>query len=253
MCICLCFSHSINVVLLWFFFLMIRRPPRSTRTDTLFPYTTLFRSPRERNVLEIVTGKDAPTATGVYVGGWQDKDGNFYYLRHSGPEHVLTYAPTRSGKGVGLVVPTLLSWGASSVITDLKGELWALTAGWRQKHAKNKVLRFEPASSSGGVCWNPLDEIRVGTEAEVGDVQNLATLIVDPDGKGLDSHWQKTAFALLVGVILHALYKARNDGGTATLPSVDAMLADPNRDIGDRKSTRLNSSHSCASRMPPSA
>ena len=38
--------------------------------------------PRERNVLEIVTGKDAPTATGVYVGGWQDKDGNFYYLRH---------------------------------------------------------------------------------------------------------------------------------------------------------------------------
>jgi type IV secretion system protein VirD4 len=147
--------------------------------------------PRERNVLEIVTGKDAPTATGVYVGGWQDKDGNFFYLRHSGPEHVLTYAPTRSGKGVGLVVPTLLSWGASSVITDLKGELWALTAGWRQKHAKNKVLRFEPASSSGGVCWNPLDEIRVGTEAEVGDVQNLATLIVDPDGKGLDSHWQR--------------------------------------------------------------
>ena len=189
--------------------------------------------PRERNVLEIVTGKAAPTATGVYVGGWQDKDGNFFYLRHSGPEHVLTYAPTRSGKGVGLVVPTLLSWGASSVITDLKGELWALTAGWRQKHAKNKVLRFEPASTSGGVCWNPLDEIRLGTEYEVGDVQNLATLIVDPDGKGLDSHWQKTAFALLVGVILHALYKAKDDGGTATLPSVDAMLADPNRDIGE--------------------
>ncbi len=155
------------------------------------------------------------------------------YLRHEGPEHVLTFAPTRSGKGVGLVVPTLLSWGASSVITDLKGELWALTAGWRQKHAKNKVLRFEPASTSGGVCWNPLDEIRLGTEYEVGDVQNLATLIVDPDGKGLDSHWQKTAFALLVGVILHALYKAKDDGGTATLPSVDAMLADPNRDIGE--------------------
>jgi len=189
--------------------------------------------PRERNTLEIVTGKDVPTITGVYVGGWQDKDGNFFYLRHSGPEHVLTYAPTRSGKGVGLVVPTLLSWSASSVTTDLKGELWALTAGWRQKHAKNKVLRFEPASSSGGVCWNPLDEIRIGTEAEVGDVQNLATLIVDPDGKGLDSHWQKTAFALLVGVILHALYKCRNEGSSATLSSIDFMLADPNRDIGE--------------------
>ena len=189
--------------------------------------------PRPRNFLEVVTGKDAAISTGVYVGGWEDKDGNFHYLRHNGPEHVLTYAPTRSGKGVGLVVPTMLSWGASAVVTDLKGELWAMTAGWRKKHAKNKVLRFEPATASGSVCWNPLDEIRLGTEYEVGDVQNLTTLIVDSDGKGLDSHWQKTAFALLVGVILHALYKAKDDGATATLPSVDAMLADPNRDIGE--------------------
>ncbi|MFT2112500.1 type IV secretory system conjugative DNA transfer family protein [Marinomonas sp. 2405UD68-3] len=189
--------------------------------------------PRGRTALEVVTGKDLATSTGVYVGGWEDKDGKFFYLRHNGPEHVLTYAPTRSGKGVGLVVPTLLSWPQSSVITDLKGELWALTAGWRQKHAKNKVLRFEPASSNGGVCWNPLDEIRIATEYEVGDVQNLATLIVDPDGKGMDSHWQKTSYALLVGVILHALYKAKNEGTPASLPVVDAMLADPERDTGE--------------------
>ncbi|EDD8358800.1 TraM recognition domain-containing protein [Salmonella enterica subsp. enterica serovar Enteritidis] len=189
--------------------------------------------PRPRTALEVITGKHPLTSSGVYVGGWEDKEGNFHYLRHSGPEHVLTYAPTRSGKGVGLVVPTMLSWAASAVITDLKGELWALTAGWRQKHARNKVLRFEPAAASGCACWNPLDEIRVGTEYEVGDVQNLATLIVDPDGKGLESHWQKTAQALLVGVILHAVYKARNEGTPATLPSVDAMLADPNRDVGE--------------------
>jgi len=188
---------------------------------------------RNRNLLEIVKGKDELTATGVYVGGWQDKKGNFYYLRHNGPEHILTYAPTRSGKGVGLVIPTLLSWSASAVITDLKGELWALTSGWRQKHAKNKVMRFEPASSIGSTRWNPLDEIRLGTEAEVGDVQNLVTLIVDPDGKGLDSHWQKTAFALLVGVILHVLYKVHNEGGAATLPAVDAMLSDPKRNISE--------------------
>ena len=189
--------------------------------------------PRPRTFLEVVTGKGLRTAAGVYVGGWEDKNGKFYYLRHNGPEHVLTYAPTRSGKGVGLVIPTLLSWPASAVITDLKGELWALTAGWRRKYARNRVLRFEPASINGGVCWNPLDEIRIGTENEVGDVQNLTSLIVDPDGKGLESHWQKTAFALLVGVILHALYKAKHEGTEATLPSVDAMLADPNRDIAE--------------------
>lgn len=169
---------------------------------------------------------------GVYVGAWEDKKGRVHYLRHNGPEHVCTYAPTRSGKGVGLVIPTLLSWKHSALVTDLKGELWALTAGWRQKHANNVVLKFEPAAKDG-VCWNPLDEVRLDTEFEVGDVQNLATLIVDPDGKGLVSHWEKTAFALLVGVILHALYKAKHEGGSATLPGIDAMLSDPNRDVAE--------------------
>lgn len=174
-----------------------------------------------------------PVSQGVYVGAWVDSKGRTHYLRHDGPEHILTYAPTRSGKGVGLVVPTLLSWSRSVVITDLKGELWALTAGWRQKYARNKVLRFEPAAASDSVCWNPLDEIRVGTEHEVGDVQNLSTLIVDPDGKGLETHWQKTSQALIVGVILHALYKAQAEGTAATLPAVDAMLSDPNRAVGE--------------------
>jgi type IV secretion system protein VirD4 len=109
------------------------------------------------------------------------------------------------------------------VITDLKGELWALTAGWRKQHAGNKVLRFEPAALHGGAHWNPLAEIRLGTEHEVGDVLNLATLIVDPDGRGLESHWQKSAQALLVGVILHALYRVRTP--VPSLYDIDALLA----------------------------
>ncbi len=189
--------------------------------------------PRPHTIIKRLAGKAPMVSTGVYIGAWLDRKGRTHYLRHDGPEHILTYAPTRSGKGVGLVVPTLLSWGQSAVITDLKGELWALTSGWRQQHAKNKVLRFEPATAAGSVCWNPLDEIRVGTENEVGDVQNLATLIVDPDGRGLETHWQKTSQALIVGVILHVLYKAKAEGTLATLPVVDAILADPNRAVGE--------------------
>ncbi|HAT1880045.1 TPA: type IV secretory system conjugative DNA transfer family protein [Legionella pneumophila] len=170
---------------------------------------------------------------GVYVGAIEDEKGDIHYLRHNGPEHILTYAPTRSGKGVGLVIPTLLSWKQSCVITDLKGELWALTAGWRQKHANNKVIRFEPATLKDSARWNPLDEIRVGTEYEVGDVQNLATLVIDPDGKGLETHWQKTSQALLVGFILHAIYKLKNQGEPATFPNIDRMLVDPNTNIAD--------------------
>jgi type IV secretion system protein VirD4 len=65
---------------------------------------------------------------GVFIGSL---DG--CYLRHDGPDHVMAFAPTRSGKGVGLVVPTLLSWTGSAVIHDIKGENWALTAGWRSR------------------------------------------------------------------------------------------------------------------------
>src|SRR5262249_20614427 len=76
-----------------------------------------------------------------------------------------------------------------------------------------------------------LDEIRVRSQHEVADVQNLATLLVDPDGKGLETHWQKTAQALLVGVILHVIYKSRAESTPATLAEVDRLLADPSRPI----------------------
>lgn len=179
---------------------------------------------------------------GVFVGMWEDKTGKQYYLRHSGPEHVLTYAPTRSGKGVGLVVPTLLTWADSTVVTDLKGELWAMTSGWRKEYAGNKVLKFEPAALDS-VKWNPLDEIRLETEYEIGDVQNIATLIVDPDGKGLQDHWQKTARSLFVGVILHSLYKAKHEGKKATLASVDAVLANPDKSTTETWEEMLEYKH----------
>jgi type IV secretion system protein VirD4 len=167
---------------------------------------------------------------GVYVGAWKD-GGAVRYLRHNGPENILLYAPPRSGKGVCLIVPTLLSWPHSAVITDLKGELWQLSAGWRQQHGGNKVLRFEPAASSGSCCFNPLEEVRIGTEYEVGDVQNLATMIVDPEGIGLRDFWQRASQSLITGALLHLLYKAKREGPPATLPALDAMLSDPGRSI----------------------
>jgi len=188
-------------------------------------------SARWANMDDIKKAKLINNNDGVYVGAYEDDKGKLHYLRHSGPEHILTNAPTRSGKGVGLVIPTLLSWTQSAVITDLKGELWGFTAGWRKQYANNKVLRFEPASSQSSVRWNPLEEIRIGTASEVGDAQNLATLIVDPDGKGLITHWQKTSQSLLVGLILHAIYKLRDQGTIATLASIDGMLVNPEQHI----------------------
>lgn len=166
-----------------------------------------------------------------------------HYLRHNGPEHVLAYAPTRSGKGVGLVLPTLLSWAESVVCLDIKGENWALTAGWRQQHAGNRVLRFAPADAEGSVKFNPLAEIRLGTEHEVGDVQNIAMMIVDPDGRGLNDHWAKTGHSLIVGATLHCLYMAKSEQRTATIVDIAHFLANPEMTISDSLNSMLTTQH----------
>lgn len=185
---------------------------------------------------------------GVYIGGWTEKTGRksiVHYLRHNGPEHILVFAPTRSGKGVGLVLPTLLSWEHSCIVYDIKGEAWALTSGWRQS-AGQKTLRFDPADPSGtGVAYNPLEEIRLGTVREVGDVQNLVTMIVDPDGKGLNDHWAKTGHALLVGAVLHVMYAGQNK----TLAGVAEFLSDPTCTFEDALNAMLETEHDPTGQM----
>ncbi|MGK0129822.1 conjugal transfer protein TraG [Pseudomonas aeruginosa] len=152
---------------------------------------------------------------GVFLGLHSDQ-----YLRHDGLEHVLAFAPTRSGKGVGLVVPTLLSWPASAVIHDIKGENWNLTAGWRSRFSH--CLLFNPTDPHSA-AYNPLLEVRRGGH-EVRDVQNIADILVDPEG-ALErrNHWEKTSHALLVGAILHVLYA----GEDKTLRGVANFLSDP--------------------------
>jgi type IV secretion system protein VirD4 len=155
---------------------------------------------------------------GVFLGRAPSKDGR--YLRHEGPEHVMAFAPTRSGKGVGLVVPTLLSWPGSAVIHDIKGENWNLTAGWRSRFSH--CLLFSPTDAKSA-AYNPLLEVRRGMH-EVRDVQNIADILVDPEG-ALEkrNHWEKTSHALLVGAILHVLYA----GEDRTLRGVANFLSDP--------------------------
>ena len=157
--------------------------------------------------------------TASLLGRWRDD-----YLRHDGPEHVLCFAPTRSGKGVGLVVPTLLTWPGSAIVHDIKGENWTLTAGWRARFGR--VLLFDPTNAQSA-AYNPLLEVRRG-EWEVRDVQNIADVLVDPEG-ALErrNHWEKTSHSLLVGAILHVLYAEPDK----TLAGVANFLSDPRRPI----------------------
>lgn len=139
--------------------------------------------------------------------------------------HCLCFAPTGSGKGAGLVVPTLLSWTHSVVAYDPKGELYAITAGWRRQFSH--VIRFEPTSHNSAQ-YNPLWVVPRG-DGDVREAQNIAEVLVPKDHKGKRDHWQLTAYKLLVGAILHVLYA----GEKKDLRGVLELLTDPERPIRD--------------------
>jgi type IV secretion system protein VirD4 len=202
-------------------FVLVARAIRralSARTD-------LHGSAHWASEAEVKAAKLLGTSGGVYVGAYATAGGT-RYLRHDGDEHVLAFAPTRSGKGVGLVLPTLLSWPHSVLVHDIKGENYALSAGWRAKELGSTVHRFDPASAAGSARFNPLDGVRLRTEYEVRDVQNIVQILTDPDGRaaqGEEAHWIATSSALLAGVILHVLYAEPDP----SLGGVANFLSDP--------------------------
>ncbi len=158
------------------------------------------------------------------------------YLRHDGAEHILCFAPTRSGKGVGLVVPTLLTWPGSCIVHDIKGENWQLTSGFRAQHGR--VLLFDPTNIASA-AYNPLLEVRRGAW-EVRDVQNVADVLVDPEGSlEKRNHWEKTSHSLLVGAILHVLYAEEDK----SLAGVAAFLSDPRRGIASTLRIMQSTAH----------
>ncbi len=182
---------------------------------------------------------------GVYVGGWWDeKKRQQFYLRHDGPEHILCFAPTRSGKGVGLILPTLLSWPHSSVVLDIKGENFALTSGYLASRG-HKTLRFDPSDAEGtSAAFNPLAEVRLDSVMAIPDMQQIAKVIMDPDGKGLDSYWEKAADGFFSGALLHCLIKTKyEEGRDASLYDVAVMLEDPKRPVADLFQEMLDMDH----------
>jgi type IV secretion system protein VirD4 len=124
-------------------------------------------------------------------------------LRDNSEEHVACIAPTRSGKGVGQVIPTLLTWPGSVLVHDMKGENWKITSAWRSQFSN--VMYFNPTDPQCSAHFNPFLEVRFD-ENQIRDVQNIADQMVDPEGKGKESHWDRTADQFFLGAILHVLH-----------------------------------------------
>lgn len=170
---------------------------------------------------------------GVFLGQLP----NGRYLRHNGPEHCAVIAPTRSGKGAGIVIPTLLSWKESAIIYDLKEENYAKTSARRAEFSD--VIYFNPKSVKSA-HFNPLLEVREGIN-EVRDVQNIANMIIEPEVAGVSDHWVRTGNSLLVAAILHVLYTAPN--GEKNLAGVTSFLSKATETLGDTLQQMLETKH----------
>jgi len=174
-------------------------------------------------------------ARGIYLATWPKSFRQRALLRDRGEGHVCVIAPTRSGKGVGVVIPTLHTWPDSMVVMDIKGENFRLTGG-RRKQMGQVVLRFDPTGSS--TCsFNPFDEIPLRTPDEWGDIDNIATSLLDPRGRGtaMDSHWDRQGVGWVGAVLCHLLYAEQNK----TLEGLAHLISgfDPQDQSGDMMKT----------------
>ena len=150
--------------------------------------------------------------SGVLLGVYNKK-----MLIADGYQHILLFAPTGSGKGVGFVIPNLLFWKDSVIVHDIKLENYELTSGWRRDNLKQKVYLWNPADPDGiSHCYNPMDWISKKPGQMVDDVQKICNFLLPEQ-----EFWQNEARALLTGVML---YLVAADDKPATLGEVVRTL-----------------------------
>jgi type IV secretion system protein VirD4 len=154
-------------------------------------------------------------------------------MLHNGEEHVFLGAPTGSGKGVGLIITTGITWKNSVFFFDPKGELWSCTAWYRKNVLKQKVIKFEPLCKDNSTAkWNPYSEIDFQSFDEMSDIITInTTMIKTGEDTKKDPFWDDAPIALLNGVVLHLLYKHYQEQRNLPCPT-DAMsfISSPNMD-----------------------
>ncbi|MDO9306850.1 MAG: type IV secretory system conjugative DNA transfer family protein, partial [Mesorhizobium sp.] len=137
--------------------------------------------------------------------GWFRKRGKILgrfrhqILRVEDDRNHLVIGPTRSGKGACYVVPNALTHEGSMIVTDLKGEIFQSTAGYR-KSKGNQVFLFAPGSDRTH-RYNPLDFIRPDRGDRTTDIQNMAAILVPEVTESENSIWQATAQQVMAGAI----------------------------------------------------
>ncbi|TCP77425.1 type IV secretion system protein VirD4 [Rhizobium sp. PP-CC-2G-626] len=140
-------------------------------------------------------------------------------LRYDGPAHLLTMAPTRTGKGVGTIIPNLLTADRSIICIDPKGENAKIAGRTRERFGPVHVLDPFGGTGIASAAFNPLDTLDPDGLDVAEDASTLAdALVFDEPGMAGEAHWSEEAKALIGGLILHIVAQETRERRTlATL------------------------------------
>jgi type IV secretion system protein VirD4 len=153
---------------------------------------------------------------------------------------MIVFAPQGAGKGVGVVVPNLLTYRGSVICTDPKGENHAITA--RQRRTFGPVYCVNVGDPDRSHRFNPMDALSRHELKAVDDCRRLAELLMPKDARNEDDHWRKRSVSILTGFILHVLDTYGHDADRCNLAMVDALLAAPPAEFAETLKTMLASS-----------
>lgn len=129
---------------------------------------------------------------------------NGKFLMMNDAKFVMLVAPTRSGKGVGTIIPNLLNWNQSVIVVDIKGENFDVTSGFRAKHGQ-EVYKFAPFDENFEThCSNPLSYVSRDPRFVVGELQSVGYMLY-PKKDGDGAFWNDAARNLFVAVSLYCL------------------------------------------------
>jgi type IV secretion system protein VirD4 len=150
----------------------------------------------------LLSDRRKPTGPSILIGRFRGA-----FLSLPGQLSVMLSAPTRSGKGVGVVIPNLLNWPDSAVVLDVKGENYEVTAGFRAEHGQ-AVYAFSPFDEAArSHRWNPLTAVRTSPLHRVGDLLTIAQVFFPNDGSTTSSEafFNDQARNLFLGIGLYLL------------------------------------------------
>lgn len=165
---------------------------------------------------------------GIVVGQLNGK-----LLRLPGQQFVILAAPTRSGKGVGVVIPNLLDYRESAVVLDIKQENFDLTSGWRQSIG-HEVYLFNPfAEDRRTHRWNPMTYVSPDPAFRVSDLQSIAAMLY-PDADDKDKFWVSQARNAFLAFSLYLFERYERDR-SAEKPTLGAVLRVASGDGGELK------------------